>query len=403
MPKSHSHYKEFLDLRGDGRVVLYKRADHQNPKWTVRLKVPTTEGFVVKSTKTTDDFEARRFAEDLYYRLEGKARRGEPINSPTFRKVFFEWSNISRADRESRSARYLDGNVRRVELWGVRYFGDTGINQIDENSLASFVDWRLSQPRKPAIVTIKNERNAVRQLLKFAKRKGYIQHVPELHIKSGKVNARPDIPDAEWRRLCDYLPIYVDRAQDKRRQRERYYLVLYILILANTGIRVGEARRLQWRDISSTKTLTGETRAVLTVRGKTGERETVCNIGVDRFLAELKSFRTAELGRIPSDVEHLFCSRDGKPIGSFKVGFNRVLKEAGVLFGSDGKRRVPYSLRHTYATMRISEGVNIFQLAANMGTSVEMIDDFYGKKRMRDPKMATEVTKRASRQEIRPR
>jgi hypothetical protein len=31
--------------------------------------------------------------------------------------------------------------------------------------------------------------------------------------------------------------------------------------------------------------------------------------------------------------------------------------------------------------MRISEGVNIFQLAANMGTSVEMIDDFYGTKR----------------------
>ena len=35
------------------------------------------------------------------------------------------------------------------------------------------------------------------------------------------------------------------------------------------------------------------------------------------------------------------------------------------------------------------------QRAANMGTSVEMIDDFYGTKRMRDPKMATELTKRA--------
>ena len=37
--------------------------------------------------------------------------------------------------------------------------------------------------------------------------------------------------------------------------------------------------------------------------------------------------------------------------------------------------------------------VSVFQLAANMGTSVEMIESFYGKKRMRDPKMATEVTK----------
>src|SRR3954451_15005792 len=25
LPKSHSHYQDFLDLRGDGRVVLYKR------------------------------------------------------------------------------------------------------------------------------------------------------------------------------------------------------------------------------------------------------------------------------------------------------------------------------------------------------------------------------------------
>jgi hypothetical protein len=75
LAKFHSHYQSYLDLRGDGRIVLYKRADHQNPKWTARLRIPTVSGFVVKSTKTTDDFEARRFAEELYYRLEGKARR----------------------------------------------------------------------------------------------------------------------------------------------------------------------------------------------------------------------------------------------------------------------------------------------------------------------------------------
>ena len=84
---------------------------------------------------------------------------------------------------------------------------------------------------------------------------------------------------------------------------------------------------------------------------------------------------------------------NGRPIGSFKKGFERALNEAGVLRVSDGKKRVPYSLRHTYATMGIFEGVSVFQLAASMGTSVEMIESFYGKKRMRDPKMATEVTK----------
>ena len=322
MPKSHSHYKDFLDLRGDGRIVLYKRADHQNPKWTVRLKIPNNSGFVVKSTKTTDDFEARKFAEDLYYRLEGRAVRGEPVNSPTFRRVFTEWAKTPVAERQVRNARYIDGSVRRVEIWALQYFGEISIDRVNDDALASYVDWRLSQPRKPAIVTIKNERTAIRQLLRFAKRRGYIAAVPEFAIKSGRINARPDIPYPEWHKLNRFLPSYVDRAQDKRRQRERYYLALYILILGNTGIRIGEARRLKWRDVSATRTLTDEVRAMLTVRGKTGEREVVGNKGVERYLDELRAYRTEELGIPPAEDEFVFCHPSGDLVGSFKGGFS---------------------------------------------------------------------------------
>ena len=67
----------------------------------------------------------------------------------------------------------------------------------------------------------------------------------------------------------------------------------------------------------------------------------------------------------------IFCHPDGKPIGSFKKGIEQALGEAGILDGSDGKKRVPVSLSHTYATMRISEGVSVFHPI--MGTSVEMI------------------------------
>ena len=380
--------------------MLYKRADHQIPKWTVRLKIPETDGFLVKSSKTTDAFEARRFAEDLYYRLEGKARRGEPINSPTFRRVFTEWAKVPVANQIIRTARYVNGNVRRVQIWALQYFADTTIDRITEAKLADYVDWRLSQTKRPAIATLKNERTAIRQLLKFAKRRGYITDVPEFAIKSGRINARPDIPEAEWQRLVRFLPGYVDRAQDKRRRRERFYLVLYVLILGNTGIRIGEARKLKWTDVSNTRTLTDEVRSILSVRGKTGEREVVCNKGVDSCLDELRSFRSQELGHAPPDQEFVFCHASGVPVGSFKGGFQRALKEAGVLFASDGKKRVPYSLRHTYATMRLAESVSVFQLAANMGTSVEMLEDFYGKKRMRDPRMATELTKLWRRDDV---
>ena len=114
---------------------------------------------------------------------------------------------------------------------------------------------------------------------------------------------------------------------------------------------------------------------------------------MDQYIEEIRQFRTEEIGQPPPLDAFIFCDVSGKPTSSFKIGFTRALRECGILYGSDGRRRVPYSLRHTYATMRITEGVSVFQLAANMGTSVEMIEEFYGKKRVRDPKMATEITK----------
>ncbi len=40
--------------------------------------------------------------------------------------------------------------------------------------------------------------------------------------------------------------------------------------------------------------------------------------------------------------------------------------------------RPPYSLRHYYATQRLLEGVQVYDLAKNMGTSVKQIENHYG-------------------------
>ena len=45
-----------------------------------------------------------------------------------------------------------------------------------------------------------------------------------------------------------------------------------------------------------------------------------------------------------------------------------ALKAAGV------SQRGPYALRHTYATWSIAAGVELYELARFMGTSVEQID-----------------------------
>jgi integrase len=44
-----------------------------------------------------------------------------------------------------------------------------------------------------------------------------------------------------------------------------------------------------------------------------------------------------------------------------------------------GKTRTLYSLRHTYATFALAEGVDIHTLARQLGTSLGMIERHYSK------------------------
>lgn len=56
---------------------------------------------------------------------------------------------------------------------------------------------------------------------------------------------------------------------------------------------------------------------------------------------------------------------------------NRVLDELGLKRDREGNLRTAYSLRHTYICLRLLEGADIYQVAKNCRTSVDMIEKFY--------------------------
>ena len=80
-----------IDVKGDGRVVLYKREGLKNPVWQARLRIPNSTGYKIVSTKTDDLRAAERFALNLYEELYIHVRSGGSIKSKTFRQVFDEW------------------------------------------------------------------------------------------------------------------------------------------------------------------------------------------------------------------------------------------------------------------------------------------------------------------------
>jgi integrase len=57
--------------------------------------------------------------------------------------------------------------------------------------------------------------------------------------------------------------------------------------------------------------------------------------------------------------------------------FNNILQEENLKFDREGNPRTAYSLRHTYICLRLMEGADIYQIAKNCRTSVEMIEKYY--------------------------
>ena len=55
--------------------------------------------------------------------------------------------------------------------------------------------------------------------------------------------------------------------------------------------------------------------------------------------------------------------------------FKTILNEENLRVDRDGRPRTAYSLRHTYICLRLMEGADIYQIAKNCRTSVEMIEN----------------------------
>ena len=63
----------------------------------------------------------------------------------------------------------------------------------------------------------------------------------------------------------------------------------------------------------------------------------------------------------------------------FNGMFERLVRDARLLTNSVGESRTLYSMRHTYATAELLAGTDIHTLAKQMGTSVHMLEQHYGK------------------------
>lgn len=398
-----------LSLMG-GKLQLYRRGTGKF--WQCSASVGGRQWRI--STKQEKLDSARHVAEDWYLTLQGKMRSGTLETGPTFRKAadqfVKEYGVITEGER---SEKWTDGHTIRLRLHLVPFFGDLALDKVTPGKVQEYRVHRMTtfaepnseskashKPRAkpPARSTLHDEVVTLRMVLKTAIRHGWLEYLPDLtppYRTQGKIVHRPWFSPAEYKQLYEATREYAKKPFHDHYKWNAEQVHDYVLFMANTGLRPDEARNLQHRDVTIAEDeATGERILEIEVRGKRGvgfcKSMPSAVRPYERLLARAKplkaeSRRQRQLRRrdgnaaSPPEPPKQEFPQPMDPVfpGNHIKLFNGVLSRTKLKLDRDGNRRTAYSLRHTYICMRLMEGADIYQIAKNCRTSVEMIEKFY--------------------------
>ena len=356
----------------DGKVQLYMRSN--SPHWQCSCSIAGKQ----KRTSTKEESLARAkdVARDWYLGLMGKYRAGEIREGTPFRKAaqqfLAEYTVITEGER---NAKYVEGHGIRLRVHLLPFFGDKMVEEITPGLVQEYRAHRMTSrvdregnPKRPARSTIHSEIITLRHVLKTAQRHGWLPYLPDIsapYKTSGKIAHRAWFSPAEYKELYKATG---ERAKNPKKERWRSAcedLHDYVLFMVNSGLRPDEAKRIEVRDVEiATEGPKGERILHIVVRGKRGVG--YCKTMPGAVLPFTRMKKRHNLG--PTDLVFPKIQREL---------FNTILDELGMKEDREGNPRTAYSLRHTYISFRLMEGADIYQVAKNCRTSVEMIEKFY--------------------------
>ena len=326
------------------------------------------------STKEDGLAKAKDFAEDWYLGLRGKVRNGEITSEKTFREAAVQFEREYQIITEGqRNAEYVEGHSTRLRLHLVPFFGNMGLSEITPGQVQEYRIHRHEEAVKehgkpPARSTMHQEIVVLRQTLKAAVRHRWLDRLPDLtepYRASGKISHRAWFSPEEYKKLYEATRRRARAPKNPRYKWESEQLHDYVLFMANTGLRPDEAARLEYRDVKIVEDEgSKETILEIEVRGKRGVGYCKSTSGA------VKPFQRLVERNKPQPTDLIFPK-------THRQLFNTILDEEGLKKDREGQARTAYSLRHTYICLRLMEGADIYQIAKNCRTSVEMIEKYY--------------------------
>lgn len=353
-----------------GRLHVYKR---ENSRYWQCATFMDGRNYRI-STKEESIAQAKDIAEDWYLELKGKLKRGELRHGKLFShaatQFLREYAIITEGQRNKQ---YVEGHERRLRKHLLPFFGHMVLGEITPGTVQEYRIHRrekamLENGKPPARSTMHQEIVVLRQVLKTANRHGWLPYLPDVSEPfrgSGKISHRAWFSPEEYKQLYSATRKRAERPIRSRYIWESAQMHDYVLFMANTGLRPDEAARLEYRDVTVVRDeSTDQVILEIEVRGKRG-------VGYCKSMpGAVVPFRRLKKRNNPESTDRLFPK-------THRELFNRILEEEGLKFDREGNRRTAYSLRHTYICLRLMEGADIYQIAKNCRTSVEMIEKHY--------------------------
>jgi len=324
------------------------------------------------TTKEASLERAKAVAEDWYLGLRLKERAGELKIGKTFREAaerfLAEYPVLTQGERSPIWVKQKEQKLRVILL---PFFGDKVLTDVTAGLVQDYRIHRATTCKtgKPAArSTVHQEIVLIRQVLKTANRHGWLPYLPDLTVPyktSGKITHRAWFSPEEYKRLYEATRKRAANPGAPRWKWECEQLHDYVLLMVNTGLRPDEAARLEYRDVEIVEDrATEETILEISVRGKRG-------VGYCKSMpGAVLPFERLKRRNKPQQTDRLFPK-------THRELFNTILDEEGLKKDREGLPRTAYSLRHTYICLRLMEGADIYQIAKNCRTSVEMIEKFY--------------------------
>ena len=383
---SHKFQQEQINLY-HGDVKLFRRQG--GGVWQVKIWIKEEQKYLRKSLRTRDEDLARRFAEDEYISVKASRITGQKIFKVALHTIIDEWLV------EQRKTVGISKTLGRYQAivsqtnWLKKFIKDPNykIEDIQPSLFVDYYGWRKSKRSEVVNSTLVNEKATINAIFKFAIRKGYLSVIfqaefPPL-LKSS--NKREALTVEEYRKIYRYMRTK-EFLDERDTLKVRHFIRDFTMLLANTGLRFGEARRLKWKHCK-------------VVRGK-DEKKKLCEISLSAEMTKNRKARVVQgmrgdvLERIKSYSNYtkpndfvFVDNNSGNELSRdyYYRGWKFMLKNTGLDMGV--KEITYYNLRHTYATWRLYAGVNSRALCENLGTGLKYLEEHYGQmqtKMMRD-------------------